>query len=227
MQSINPDLVSNVIISHFLASLMKIERERLGLTRKNASREAEWSATAWGELERQARALMPEHWMKASEVLGLAPEDVVRRLNAFIEKYSSVWMERRSDGQYKYCERPITSPRALRSGKTVNVDLNRLRPTLYYELSTFSTDPGGIIEQANLLGFFASRDISEMPSEAPRSTTEVDIRESRLERLINTISEMPEEKIGLLERIIDKFERFPAKELAHAYRHFSLSVSRR
>ncbi len=227
MQGINPDLAANIVVTHFLASLMKIERERLGITRKTASREADWSTSTWGELERKARNMQPPHWIKAAEVLELGAAEVVRRLNAFVGKYPSVWFERLASNQYRYCERPITSPRAMRSGKVVNIELNQLRPNLYYELSTFSANPGEIIEQASALGFFVVRATEQPPRKSSRLPEGMDSVEAQRERLYGIIADLPDEKLGLLERVVDKFQRFSAKDLAHAYQHFSLSVSKR
>jgi hypothetical protein len=226
MNDINPDMVTRVIIPRFLRSLMKIERERLGLTRKSASKEAKWSSSMWSELEREARNIEPQHWIEAVEVLGLNAEEVVRRLNAFLGKHPSVWLELISPKEYKYCEREITSPRALRSGKVVNVNLNPLRPNLFFELSTFSPEPEKIIEKANALGFFAPRDSisDERPSSALWTVDSPEIRRERLAKIINDLSV---EKLGLLERVVDKFQKYSSKDLAHAYQHFSLSVTKR
>ncbi len=228
MEEINPDLAAKLVVTHFLSSLMKIERERRGITRKTASRQAEWSASTWGDIEREARTVQPPHWIKVTEVLGLIPLEVVRRLNAFIGKFPNVWLERQASGQHRYCERPITSPRALRSGKIININLNNLRPNLYYELSAFSRSPGEIIEQASNLGFFQSRDEPRPPHSESRfpASDEASI-DTRRERISVAIKDLPEEKFALLERIVDKFQRYTTKDLGYAYKHFSLSVSKR
>lgn len=225
MESINPDLASHAIVIDFLTILMKTERERLNLTRKQASQQSKWPDATWGELESKSRTMQAQHWMAAVRVISLSPVDIVKALDRYIENHPSVWMEK-NDDEYRFCERQVTSPRALRSGNTVNVDLNRLRPALFYELSTYSPNPGEIIEQATLLGLFAARELTLPPQTlAPGSgggLTEME-RRARVARIIHELSE---EKFGLLERVVDKFERFSAKELAYAYQHFSLSVSK-
>lgn len=226
MKDINPDAVARVIVPRFLSSLMKIERERLGKTPKSASKEANWPSSLWADLERGAKVIDAERWMDVSEVLGLSAEEVVRRLNAFLGKHPSVWLEQLSPDEYKYCEREITSPRALRSGKVLNVDLDMLRPNLFFELSTFSPDPRAVVEKANELGFFSSR--ATIVGERPSSVAwTADTIEARRARLVKIIRELPVEKLGLLERVVDKFQKYSSKELAYAYQHFSLSVTKR
>ncbi|MCP4677828.1 MAG: helix-turn-helix domain-containing protein [Deltaproteobacteria bacterium] len=228
MEGINPDVAAKLVVTHFLSSLMRIERERHGITRKTASRQAEWTASTWGDIEREARVLQPPHWIKATQVLGLVAIEVVRRLNAFIGKFPNVWLERQPSGQHKYCERPITSPRALRSGKVINVNLNHIRPNLYYELSAFSPNPGEVIEQASNLGFFQTREDPRLQINESRIPADDGASiDTRLERLNIAIQSLPEEKFALLERIVDKFQRYSAKDLGYAYKHFSLSVSKR
>ncbi|MDJ0765324.1 MAG: helix-turn-helix transcriptional regulator [Myxococcota bacterium] len=221
----NTDAVAHVIITYFLSALMKIERERSGLTRKTASLNAGWSAGAWAELERGARALQPHHFIDAAEVLVLTEEEIVRRLNAFIGKHPNLWLERTSDDQLSLCERKVTSPRALRQGNIVNVDLNQIRPSLYYELSSFTPEPEKIIECATELGFFEERETIHPPSQDLPLSPDAPF-EARQDRLVSIILDLPEEKFGLLERVVDKFQRFSAKDLAFAYQLFSLSISR-
>ena len=204
---------------------MKIERERLGITQRSASREVDWSTSMWGELERGKRSLAPPHWIAATQSLNLSPEDVVRRLNAFITKFPSIWLERRSDDELKITERPITSPRALRSGKIVNVDLNRLRPNLFYELSAYVKKPEDIIEQAVKLGFFNSKEMTPVSSEGRQARTSSDETEHLLEMITQRIQKLPLEKLKVMERVVDKFERFSSRDIGRAYKHFSLSVS--
>ncbi len=225
MENYNPDLVAHVVVSHFLSSLMKIERERCGFSRKEASRNADWSSAAWGELERESRTLQPSQWITVTDVLELSSSDVVRRLNAFIGKYPNVWINRDSQGELKLLERSITSPRAIRSGNTFTVDLNQIRPNLYYELSSFSKTPDEIIEKATELEFFTTRVFAPPRSDLSREARVSQANEAKREQVIELIREMSDEKFGLLERVVDKFQRFNSKELAQAYKHFSLSVT--
>ena len=226
MENINQDEVAHVIITHFLSSLMQIERERLGYTRKAASKEAGMPASTWGELERGARVLGRRNWMEVAEMLNLGPEEIVRRLNAFIGKYPSIWLERVPKNSFKVCDRPITSPRALRSGNVTNVDLNLMRPSLYYDLASFSKEPEKIVEQATELGFFLARktvSTSHGDSFVPIVGSGREARQAKVKKIVD---EMSDEKLGLLERVVDKFQRYSARELAVAYQHFSLSVSK-
>jgi helix-turn-helix protein len=226
MQNINPDLVAHIVIPHFLRILMKRERENIGLAQKQASKEAGWSAPAWGEVERARRILKPHNWITVCEVLGLNSSEVVQRLNAFIVKNNGIWLERRSGGEIAVCERQITSPRAMRSGNIVNTDLNRLRPSLFLELSAFFASPEKVIEEATKLGFFASRKMTPPPRDTGEHTAIANRAAARREHAIQQLKNMSDEKFGLLERVLDKFNRYNAKQLAHAYQHFSLAVSK-
>ena len=120
---LDADQVARVVIPYFLRSLMRIERERVGLAQREASTNAGWSASLWGSLERGDRHVDRDQWITAAGVLSLSSADIVRRLNAFIHKYPSLWLERVSTTTVVICERPVTSPRIIRSGKVVNVDL--------------------------------------------------------------------------------------------------------
>ena len=93
MQRLNSDDAASAIIPHFLRSVLKAERERIGLSPKDASSEAGWPAAQWGALENGARALDREQWTQAADVLGLTPSDLVRRFDAFIVKNLSIWIE--------------------------------------------------------------------------------------------------------------------------------------
>ena len=222
----NPSRAAGALIQHFLATLMRIERERVDLSRKKASTMAGWSPRRWGELERGVGKIDPPSWLEATEVLELAIEDVVRRLNAYIGKHPNAWIERTKRGGLLVSERAITSPRALRSGNMYNVDLNQLRPVLYYELSLFAPEPGELIELASALGFFASRQLGVQRREGDTAADDLDRPDQLRMRIMRVVNELPTEKLALLERVVDKFKRYRPKELALAYKHFSLSISK-
>jgi hypothetical protein len=222
---IDPDHVARVVIPYFLRSLMRIERERLGLSQRDASTQSGWSASVWGALERGSRSLDREQWIAASEALTISNADIAKRLNAFVNKYPSIWLERISATHINICDRPVTSPRIIRSGKVVNVNLNPLRPNLYHELSTYCEDSTEIVAFAVDLDFYSPRE-AVLPSTSPKDRIS-SFSEDRLEHMIRFIREMPQDKFGLLERIIDKFEKYPARDLAQAYQHFSLSIKKK
>jgi hypothetical protein len=160
--------------------------------------------------------------MQAASVLGLGAEEMVRRMNAFIGKRPNIWLERDRSGALRFCERQITSPRAMRSGKVVGIDLDDLRPDLFHEISSYSPNPSEVISIAATKGFFSpAKPASQAPRDPSRSAAQ-----TRIERLHRLLDELPEEKLGLLERVLDKFKRYPARDLAHGYQHFSLSVSK-
>jgi hypothetical protein len=222
MTSPNPDKIAQVVISYFLRSLMRVERERNNLSQKAAALMAGWSGPSWGAFERGERAIDKETWGIVIEALDLDPTALVRRLNGFINRYPSIWLERRGE-ELHICERPVTSPRGIRSGKVVNIELNPIRPALYQELSDYTPTPGEIIAAAVSLDYYDARTPPALPSgRVSRSDTEpgqpIDIQD-----VILTFSP---EKLALLERVIDKFQRFSAKELAMAYQHFSLSLKK-
>jgi hypothetical protein len=223
---IGADLASHVVVPYFLRTLMKIERERLGLSRQAASRRAKWSSSAWGHFERGTRNIQPHHWINISSVLGLSFEDEVRRLNAFIGKHPGIWLERLKSGEIRVCERALTSPRPMRSGNVFSFDLNPIRPDLYYELSTYSQEPEGLVATAKELGMFKPREVrtSDLP---PPTVSSAERSRARREKLCEIVmSGSADEKLGLCDRLVDKFRRFPAEELAQAYKHFSLSVTK-
>jgi hypothetical protein len=221
MQRFNPDEIACVLIPHFLRALMKTEREQQGIAQKDASLEAGWSAAAWGAIERGARPLDKDQWIQASRALGITTQDLARHLNSFIVNYPSVWVEILEDGDLVVCERPVTSPRALRSGRVAGVDLNPIRPILYHELSNYVQVASELISAAVGADYYTSRENTIVPTHTPsHPIMEVD----RRMHIIQIINEMSPEKFGLLERVIDKFSRYPAKQLAVAYQHFSLSV---
>ncbi len=221
--------VIRVVILYFLRSLMKIERERRGLSRRKLSAQVGWPETTWADIERAALPMSAGYWTMAASILGVSISDMVRRLNAFVNKHPMLWFERSRDGDISVCERPVTSPRALRSGKTFNVDLNSARPSLYYELASYVSDPDALIAKADELGFFeAVEPVKTSVPARPRLCVEPKERKRILERRISSALEgLSIEKLALLERVIDKFERFDEKALATAYRHFSLSVSQK
>ncbi len=221
MQRLNPDDVAVVLIPHYLRLLMKAERERIGLVQKDASVEAGWSAAQWGALERGARPLDKELWIQAADVLGLTPADVVRQLNAFIARNPSIWIEISDQSVLSVCERPMTSPRVIRSGHVVSVDLNPIRPILFHELSGYAENASEIIGAAVAANAYVARETMMVPSQIAAHPI---MDEDRRERVIRLINELPPEKFGLMERIVDKFTRYPAKQLAVAYQHFSISV---
>ena len=141
-----------------------------------------------------------------------------------LHKYPSLWLERVSTTTVVICERPVTSPRIIRSGKVVNVDLNPLRPNLYHELSSYCTDSTEIIAFAVDFDFYSSRP-AILPSTSPRDRVST-FSDDRLEQIIQVIRDLSEEKLGLMERIVDKFQKYPARDLAQAYQHFSLSIKK-
>lgn len=224
-EKLDPDRIVKVVIPYFLQSLMRIERERVGLSQREASTEAGWNASAWGALERGAKPIEGDQWRAAATVLTLGSSDIVKRLNGFLTKYPSIWLEKSVLGELAICERPVTSPRLLRSGNVVNIDLNPIRPNLYHELSTYCSDPTEIIAFAVDMAFYAGREVSLPASSA--SERRSSLPDDRREKIIRAIQAMPLEKFGLLERVVDKFEKYSAHELAQAYQHFSLSVKKR
>jgi hypothetical protein len=221
MQRFNPDDIASILVPHFLRQVMKTERERQGILQKDASVDAGWSAAAWGAIERGARPLDREQWVQAAGVLNVSTKDLARHLNSFIIENPSVWVEVMTDGNIIVCERPVTSPRALRSGRVAGVDLNPIRPILYHELSNFVQVASELISAAVSADYYTSRENTIVPSHTPsHPVMEID----RRAHIIQIITEMSPEKFGLLERVVDKFSRYPAKQLAVAYQHFSLSV---
>ena len=225
---LDKDLTVHVVVRYFLRSLMKSERERLGLSRRRASSLAGWPSSAWAEIERQARPMQPQHWADASQMLELDNDKLVRRLNSFLERHPSIWLERMATGEIRIMEKAITSPRTLRSGRVVNVEIDGLRPYLYDELSTFADAPAEVIKKASELGMLEPREkvAHSKPSSPSAFSFDGDI-DARKERMITAIMSMSEKKLGLLDRVLDKFKRFPAADLARAYEHFSLAVKKR
>lgn len=219
--------VTRLVILYFLRLLMKIERERLGLSRRKLSAQAGWPPTTWADIERGALPMTPDYWSTAAGLLGITTSDMVRRLNAFINKHPMLWFERAKDEDIFVCERPVTSPRAIRSGRIFNADLNLARPSLYYELASYASIPAELIGLADELGFFESAEPIRSSSPGPtRRALEPAEKKRTLERRISgALESLSVEKLALLERVIDKFERYDERTLATAYRHFSLSVS--
>lgn len=221
------EMIAKAVIPHFLRTLMKIERERRGMSRQAASVNARWSSSTWGNMERNARNLQPHHWINIAAVLGLTPENEARRLNAFIGKHPSIWIEMAADGTYFVCERALTSPRRIKSKKVVTVYLDPARPALYYELSSYNADPEALLDEAGRLGFIRA---AQPPGARETRPSDMGIRKdlgpARRAKLCKQINEdLPDEKLGLLERVMDKFTRFPPDQLARAYKHFSLSLT--
>ena len=107
MQNTSPEFLSRLVVTHFLAHLMKTEREKLGLSTKLAAKDAEWSTRIWEDLEAETNPVEPIHWRTAVQVLGLGPKDVVLKLDAFVDEHPSVWFERTADSDYRVCERPV------------------------------------------------------------------------------------------------------------------------
>ena len=224
MQRLNPDDVAAVLIPHFLRLLMKSERERIDLVQKDASVEAEWPASQWGALERGARPIDKSLWIRAADVLGLTPTDVVRHMNTYILRNPSIWIEVTDQAVLSVCERPVTSPRVIRSGHMVSVDLNPIRPILFHELSSYAETAADIIGAAVAANAYVARETFVVPSQIPAHPI---MDEDRRERVVRIINELSPEKFGLMERIVDKFTRYTAKQLAVAYQHFSISVKHR
>lgn len=225
MQDLNPDIVAEVVIPYFLRSLMRIERERMSMSQKDAAFRAGWSTSVWGAYERGERTLDKEAWTEAKSALWLKASSLVRRLNAFVNRYPSIWLEKKNDGLY-ICERPVTSPRGLRSGKVVNYDLNPIRPVLYQTLAAYSQEPGELVAEAVIQNFYKAQKTPDAPAYRA-SRTEESTQEEKIDLIHETILNLTPEKLALMERVIDKFRRFSAKELALAYQHFSLSLKKR
>ena len=224
---IEPELIARAVIPHFLRTLMKIERERRGISRQAASKAAMWSSSTWGNMERNARNLQAYHWINIAAVLELTPEYEARRLNAFIGKYPNIWLERDTENEFVVCERALTSARRIKSSKVLNVALDPVRPALYYHLSSFNADPEALLDEAAAHGFI--RAVSA-PQRSHSPTADAialrDMGPARRAKLCKQVAdELSDEKLGLLERVMDKFSRFPADELARAYKHFSLSLT--
>lgn len=224
MQNVNSDIVSHLVVSHVLASLLKETRETMGLSIKQAANNAKWSTGTWEGLENEKIPIEPVHYKTGTSVLQVSEKEVVLYLDNFIAKHPNVWLEKMSNSEYKFCERPITSPKAMRSGNVVNVDLNQIRPSLFYELCAISPQPAEIMEHANAFDVFSARATDLPPHPGTPSATRDGSIEARRERLKNIIGELSEDKLGLLERVIDKFQRFAPRTLAYAYQHFTLAV---
>ena len=227
MHHLQAESVVSVVISHFMRALMRIEREKKELTSRAASKAAGWSWSTWDELEQGEIPIEPDHWISAVEVLELSSKAVVYRLNAYIEKHPAIWLERQDDGVITVSESPITSDRAIHHGNIYNFDLGALRPKLYDELSTYALDPKEIPARAKELGFYHANPL-KLPQQNREDIIEGQASEkSRREQAALLVQNLPLDKFGLLERILDKFEKFSAEELAYAYQHFSLSVHKR
>lgn len=217
---------ATAIIPYFLRSLMKLERERQGLSRQSASADARWSTSTWGHLERNTRPIQPHHWMNIAAVLSVSSAREIRRLNAFIGKHPNFWLEVDANHELSICEKALTSPKAIRARNVVSVDLNVIRPALYYELSRYTVEPEEIIADAKEAGFFASvdREIAA-PAKSSRTSSPPPKSSAYREVIVRKVNDViAEEKMQLLERVIDKFEKYSPSELAQAYRHFSLSL---
>ena len=228
MHRIDEDSVARVVIPYFLRTLMRQERERIGDVQTAASFKAGWSSTAWGVIERGARPLDRKQWRQAVRVLGLRIPEIVRRFDAFVRKNPSIWIESQPDKRLSICKRPATSPRVLRSGKVVNVDLDPLRPHLYHELATYFEEDAEVIAAAVSYDLYKAKPV-KLPSGDRESSPLVSGTppENRREFVVSVIRELSPEKFGLMERVVDKFMRFSASDLARAYEHFSLSIRKR
>jgi hypothetical protein len=185
-----------------------------------------WSASAWGAFERGTRNLQPHHWINITAALQISTETEVRRLDAFIDKHAIIWLEKVASGELRVCERALTSPKPLRSGNVFGYELSPIRPQLYYELAAYSPDQERTIEIARALGVFEPQETRG--SEPPPSPVSPEERSAKYrERLCETVrNQISTDKLALLERILDKFRKHPPDELAHAYKHFSLSISK-
>ena len=224
MKPLNPDLVAEVVIPFFLRSLMRVERERVNMSQKDAGLRAGWSPTVWSAFERGEHYLDKTSWAVIKDALSLDTATVVRRLNGFINRYPSIWLELQEDG-LTICERPVTSPRGLRSGKVVNFDLNPIRPVLYQELSGYAEIPAEVIAAAVSLDVYKARKTPVVSSSSRVSAPSAEV--DQLAEIHEIILSLSPEKLALLDRVIDKFRRFSAKELAMAYQHFSLSLKKK
>ncbi len=225
MQNLNQNIVAEVVIPYFLRSLMRVERERNSMSIRDAAVHAGWSSSTWGAYERGELTLDKTAWTDIKDALMLNSSSLVRRLNAFINRYPSIWLERKPDGIH-VCERPVTSPRGLRSGKIVNYDLNPIRPVLYQTLAGFAEESTEVIAEAVFLNFYKEQKNPELQPPLRALPSEIVTEEEKLDLIHETILNLTPEKLALMERIIDKFRRFSAKELALAYQHFSLSLKK-
>lgn len=201
MDTLAAEIAAQTTVQHFLGTLVKIER----------------GAKVPGRAQ----------WIEVIKGLDSSVADILHQLNAFIAEHPSLWLEKQQDGSATVCQKQITSPRVLLSGRVVNCDLNRIRPYLYYEIASYFDRPEDAIEQAVSLGFFSSREAPQPAPEPTRPPIRPVGLEARREALIAAVRELPEDKLALLERVVDKFQRYSAKELAVAYQHFSLSVGKR
>lgn len=221
MSEIDPSVIAKLMILEFLRELMRQERERLGEGFSSVLRLCNLSREEWMLLEQGARDLSPGRWPVFSLALKLTPEDVALRLHESVANRPVMWIERRGAHGWQVLRRPVTSPRALRSGNTRSADLNGNRPALYYELSQYFQFPEEVISIAAQAGYFTPRVVTHPPpGEAAQSS---DVR-----ALVHSIVDgLPDDVLPLLERVLDKFSRSSLRELARAYKHFSLSLSQK
>lgn len=228
MHTLDEDSIARIVIPQFLRGLMRTGREQTGDAQTEASFKAGWSMSAWGVIERGGRPLDRKQWRDAFPVLGLTIDDIVQRLDAYIQGNPSIWVEKRPDNAVTICKRPVTSPRGLRSGNILSVDLDPLRPYLYHELSSYFDEDSEVIGAAVSYGYYKAQEARRPSRELPSGITESDeIDRARREALSRAIMGLPREKLGLMERVVDKFTRFSSGDLARAYEHFSLSIRKR
>ncbi len=228
MSKFDEDSISRLVIPQFMRGLMRTGREQTGDAQTEASFKAGWSMSAWGVIERGARPLDRRQWKEAFPVLGLSVDDIVQRFDAYIRSNPSIWIEKRTDNAITICKRPVTSPRGLRSGNILSVDLEPLRPYLYHELASYFDEDSEVIAAAVSYGFYKAQEAKRPSREMPSGVLESEeIDRSRREALSRSIFGLPPEKLGLMERVVDKFSRFSSSDLARAYEHFSLAIRKR
>ncbi|MCU0660763.1 MAG: hypothetical protein MUC50_00370 [Myxococcota bacterium] len=222
MAEIDPASIARVMIPEFLRELMHSERERLGDGLASVLYRAGMTQEEWLTLERGAAVLSQDRWFAIAAALRMSPAEVALRLHEAVSSRPALWMERLGDDDWQILRRSMTSPRALRSGRTMSADLNGNRPALFYELSTYYPSPDEILSIAAQGDYFKRRAVSRPPSIIDEGNVG-DLRSS----LHSALDELPEDCLPLLERVMDKFTRFSLKDLAQAYKHFSLSVSKK
>lgn len=221
MAEIDPAIVARLTIPEFLQEVMHTERELRADSFASVLSRAGLNREAWTKFETGSQRLSHDQWFVLAVALGIDAVDVTRRLHESILSKPALWVERLPDGLWQVVKKPMTSPRALRSGNTINADLNANRPALFYELSHYYPSPEEIISIAAQAGYLTPTIISHPPPPPPSQAS--DIR-SLLQACID---DLPDERLPLLERVVDKFTRYPLKDLAQAYKHFSLSVTKK
>ncbi len=219
----NSDAIQSAVY-WFIRLLMKLEREKNGLSRWNASTAAGWSGPVWGDMELDARTIHPDQWRTICGVLQIDDARLARRLNTFIEKFPALWLRRHPDGRLEVFDRDITTPQLLKDGDVHSLDLNENRPVLFATLSNWAADRRSFLEVATNGGFTESRPGVAPNPIMPGLRGEEKVQHQRA-RLCHMMAErISDDKLDLLERVLDKFATHSGTRLKQAYRHFSLSL---